>query len=100
MHTLSTHECRHLQTSIEIFRDFSAAAGGAYGSTLSPKEIMAQVLFTKGCLSAGVPLNALNNPAMKEALLHAGVKLPAATHLAKHIPFIMKEEVRRHVVIS
>ena len=56
-----------------------------------------QALVTKGCLSAGIAFNALDNPAMKEALLHFGVKLlilipsliviliPSATHLANYI---------------
>ena len=78
-----------------MFKDFSTVAGGVYASTLSPNEIMGQVLLTKGCLAGGVALNALNNPATKEALLHFGVKLPSATHLANHIPFILNKEVRR-----
>ena len=96
----TTHECPRLQTSLVKFNEFSAAAGGVYGSTLSPKEIMSQMLFTKGCLSAGVALKALNSPVMKEALLHAGVKLPSATRLANYIPVILNEEVRKHVMLS
>ncbi|CAB1100668.1 unnamed protein product [Ectocarpus sp. CCAP 1310/34] len=81
------------QASMDVFREHSASVGGAYGSTLTPKEVTQQILFTKGCLSAGVPLNALNNPTMKDALHFAGVKLPSANHLANYIPVILKEEL-------
>ena len=87
--------CPHLQRSLSIFKDFSTAAGGVYASTLSPNEDMGQVLLTKGCFAGGVALNALNDPAIIGALLHFGVKLPSATHLANHIPLILNEEVRK-----
>ncbi|CAB1104467.1 unnamed protein product [Ectocarpus sp. CCAP 1310/34] len=81
------------QASMNLLREHFASVGGAYGCTLTPKEVTRQILFTKGCLSAGVPLNALNNPTMKDALHYTGVKLPSANHLANHIPAILKEEI-------
>lgn len=86
-------EFPHLQETISKFQAYSAFRGGSYGSTLAPNDILGQVLMTKGCLAAGVPMNALKNPVMKEALAHFGVQLPSPTHLANHIPFILEEEV-------
>lgn len=94
----AVNEFPHLQTTFKMQKEYSEARGGTYGSTLAPKDILGQVMVTKGCLAGGIPLNALNNPVMKEALLHFGVKLPLATHLANHIPFIMeKKRGKRHV---
>ena len=93
----AVHNCYYLQRSMEFFSELSSAAGGVYGSTLSPKEVAGQALVTKGCLAAGIALNALDNPVMEEALLHFGVRLPSATHLANYIPFILSEEVRKTI---
>ena len=78
-----------------VFHIYSLDAGGVYGSTLNPKDIMAHVLIAKECMSAGVPLNALDNPTMRNAFLHFGVRLASATRLKNHIPFINEEEVRQ-----
>ena len=82
---------------MEFLIEFSSAAGGVYGSTLSPKEVAGQALVTKGRLAAGIALNALDNPVMKKALLPFEVRLPSATHLANYIPFILSEEVRKTI---
>ena len=80
------------------FNQYSATNGGAYGSTLSPKEISGQLLLMEGCLSAGITFAALDNLNMKEAFRHFGVKLPSAIYLKNHTPFVLEEEVKyRHV---
>ncbi|CAN0341927.1 unnamed protein product, partial [Ectocarpus sp. 12 AP-2014] len=63
-------------------------------SKLPPKEQATQFMAVEACLSAGVPLNALENSLMKDFLHHLGARLPGARHLANYIPFIEKKEVR------
>lgn len=85
-----------LQESRVAFHRSPLDAGGVYGSILNPNDVMAQVLILKGCLSAGVPLNALDNLDTRNAwFLHFGVRLLSATHLKNHIPFINEEGVRQ-----
>ena len=83
-----------LQASLDNFREYSDLLGGSYGSKLPPKEQATQFMAVEACLSAGVPLNALENSLMKDFLHHLGARLPGARHLANYIPFIEKKEVR------
>lgn len=89
-----------LKVSLASFKEYSEALGGAYGSTLSAKETSGHILITKGCLSSGVALHALDNPEMKAAFLHFGVKLPSSSHLGNYIPFILEQEVRRKAMAN
>lgn len=72
----------------------SEEEGGTYGDSLSDHDKLTQIKAVKGCLAAGVPLNALGNPVFQKFLAHVGVNLPSSGHLAEHIPLILKEEVR------
>ncbi|CAN0047625.1 unnamed protein product, partial [Ectocarpus sp. 6 AP-2014] len=62
------------------------------GDSLSDKDKLTQIKAVKGCLAAGVPLNALGNPVFRAFLAHLDVDLPSAGHLAEHIPLILEEE--------
>ncbi|CAN0109326.1 unnamed protein product, partial [Ectocarpus fasciculatus] len=70
----------------------SEEEGGTYGDSLSDHDKLTQIKAVKGCLAAGVPLNALGNPVFQKFLAHVGVNLPSSGHLAEHIPLILKEE--------
>ena len=72
----------------------SSEAGGLYADSLPDAEKLTQLKAVKGCLAAGIPLNALDNPLMQELFAHLKVNLPAVGHMAKHVTFILKEEVR------
>ncbi|CAB1113067.1 unnamed protein product [Ectocarpus sp. CCAP 1310/34] len=71
----------------------SEEQGGTYGDSLSEKGKLTQIKAVKGCLAAGVPLNALGNPVFETFLAHVNVNLPSSGHLAEHIPFILEEEL-------
>ncbi|CAB1114448.1 unnamed protein product [Ectocarpus sp. CCAP 1310/34] len=80
---------------MNVFREHSASVGGAYGCTLTPKDVAQEILFTKGCLSAGlVTFERPEQPRMKDAYHYAGVMLPSANRLANHITVILKEEMK------
>ncbi|CAN0506334.1 unnamed protein product, partial [Ectocarpus sp. 12 AP-2014] len=78
--------------TLRAFTKRSEAEGGTYGDSLSDKDKLTQIKAVKGCLAAGVPLNALGNPVFGAFLAHLDVDLPSAGHLAEHIPLILEEE--------
>ena len=75
--------------------DISAKAGGLYASSLPRHEYLNQVLLVKGCLAAGIPLNALNHPLMKAFFEHIKINIPSSNHLGKHVTVLAKEEVNK-----
>ena len=82
------------QGTLLAFAKMSSERGGHYGDGLPDAEKLTQLKAVKGCLAAGIPLNALGNPVFKEFLAHLKVDLPGAQHLSKHVTFILEEEVR------
>ncbi|CAN0189541.1 unnamed protein product, partial [Ectocarpus sp. 8 AP-2014] len=70
----------------------SAESGGIYGDTLSDEDKLTQIKAVKGCLAAGIPLNAMDNPIFRAFLSHCKADLPHRAHLAKYVPFILAEE--------
>ncbi|CAN0463950.1 unnamed protein product [Ascophyllum nodosum] len=86
---------RSKQTTLTFFRQYSNSLGGIYGSLLSDRDLTTQIMAVEGCLSAGIPLNALANPLFRDFLHHAGAKLPAGGHLSNHIPFIEKKDMNK-----
>lgn len=65
-----------------------------YGDTLSDRDKLLQLKLVAGCLSAGIPLHALEDPQMKAFFDFANVSIPARSHLAEHVPFLLSKEVR------
>lgn len=61
---------------------------------MSEHNKLLQLKLVKGCLSAGIPLNALNNPLMKEFFDFVNSTIPHSSHLGKHVGFLLAEEVR------
>ncbi|CAB1100649.1 unnamed protein product [Ectocarpus sp. CCAP 1310/34] len=66
---------------------------GWYGDTLSNRDKLLQVKLATGCLSAGIPLHALGDPQMKVFFDFANICMPGDSHLAKHIPVLLRTEL-------
>lgn len=80
---------------LAAFSKVSAEKGGTYGDTLTDSDKLTQLKMVKGCMAAGISLNAIANPVFKEFLSHVKVTLPGSQHLGNHVPFILREEVRK-----
>ncbi|CAB1105479.1 unnamed protein product [Ectocarpus sp. CCAP 1310/34] len=87
-----------LQNLLHVCLKRSEEQGGTYGDSLSDKDKLTQIKAVKGCLAAGVLLNALGNPVFEKFLAHVNVNLPSSGHLAEHIPLILEEEVAQRVL--
>ncbi|CAB1120219.1 unnamed protein product [Ectocarpus sp. CCAP 1310/34] len=79
--------------TLRAFGIMSKAKGGMYGDTLSDRDKLLQVKLVAGCLSAGIPLHALEDPQMKAFFDFANIRAPGRSHLAKHVPFLLRKEV-------
>ena len=82
------------QSTLQRHQVYSTRIGGSDGAALKNPELLNQIMAMKGCLAAGVSLNALDNPLMKDFLRVGGMRLPSSSHLGQHIPFIVEEGVR------
>lgn len=82
------------KNTLHAHAEVSEESGGMYGDALSDEAKLTQIKAVKGCLAAGIPLNAMDNPIFRSFLSHCNVDLPHRAHLAKYVPFILAEEVR------
>ncbi|CAB1112081.1 unnamed protein product [Ectocarpus sp. CCAP 1310/34] len=53
--------------------EVSEESGGMYGDALSDEAKLTQIKAVKGCLAAGIPLNAMDNPIFPSFLSHCNV---------------------------
>ena len=83
-----------VQTALTMVHDLDQESEAPTAAVFPPKERLTQILAVEACLSSGVPLNALDNPMMKDFIHHLGGRLPGARHLSNYIPFIEEKEVR------
>ncbi|CAB1099222.1 unnamed protein product [Ectocarpus sp. CCAP 1310/34] len=83
------------KNTLHAHAEVSEESGGMYGDALSDEAKLTQIKAVKGCLAAGIPLNAMDNPIFRSFLSHCNVDLPHRAHLAKYVPFILAEERKK-----